>query len=618
VAVAALWGCGGEAARPPAAAPGPSARRSEPVVETADLSPVARPPAVFLVARLKRPTKLVDTVARWAGVPVGLRDLLPFAAKDLDALVVWDAPVEAAVAIAPSGRRGVVEQAFSVGLTGLEAALSVARQQGYDVRRVAPQIYSVGGTMRLTCAISPSLGATSARLVCGRRSADLEDLLPYMTRGLPTEAIGQHDLEVELKAEPLRQRFASEIAGARLFAGLAVRELALDAPRFDRALSDVAYAGADELVALAQDLDTLRLQASVDEQKRVIDADLSVTLSGGKSFSARWLEDNAKHRGGAPDEFFSLPADAEGGGYSTARDPRLFAGVKAGVTELADAYLEHEKIGKVTRDRVVRVLGLYLGLDGATVNAEGSATGDSKDKKPGSPGGSWTIMRLDEASPLWRGLAADVAGILGDRALRAVLARRLKTDDKSLPTARLVPLRGAGIPGGTQAVVLKLPKGVGALVGRSFGLGTKGASGDGPMERVMAIAPQGSDVLVGVAENPKELTTRLVQALAGKHPTLATRPELAPMRGFNAHAAGFTTLARLLSSFDELGASAPGVVAGLPNHGQVPLFLQILAEAGARPTGTLRLSVPAGFFEDLPGLVPLLAATFMKGLPSAP
>jgi hypothetical protein len=227
-------------------------------------------------------------------------------------------------------------------------------------------------------------------------------------------------------------------------------------------------------------------------------------------------------------------------------------------------------------------------------------------------------MRLDEASPLWRGLAADVAGILGDRALRAVLARRLKTDDKSLPTARLVPLRGAGIPAGTRAVALKFPKGVGQLVGRSFGLGTQRASGEAPLERVMAVVPQGSDALAGFAENTKDLTARLAQALAGKDATLATRPELAPMRGFNAHAAAFTTLARLVSSYGELGASTSGLVAGLPNHGQVPLFAQILAEAGAHPTGTMRLSIPAGFFEDLPGLVPLLAATFMQGLPSEP
>jgi hypothetical protein len=607
--------CGGEAARPPAVAPA-APSRSEPVVETADLSPVARPQSIFLVGRLKRPTKLADTVAAWAGVPIGLRDLLPFAAKDLESALAWDAPVEVAVGVAPSAHRGSVEQAFSVGLTGLEPALNVARQQGYEVKRIGPEIYSVGGTKRLSCALAPALGPTSARLVCGRRSADLEDLLPYMTRGLPTEAIGQHDLELELRAEPLRQRFASEIGGARLFAGLAVRELAVDAPRFDRALSDVAYATADELVALAHDLDTVRLQATVDEQRRVIDADLSVTLGETKSFSAKVVLDNAKNLSGAPDDFFALPADADGGGYAAGRDPQLLAGLKSGVTELADAYLEHERIGKGTRERVSRLIGLYLGLDGVTVNAEGTETGSPKDKKSSGAAASWTVMRLDAASPLFRTLAADVAGILSDRELRALLVRRLKTEDKLLPTARVVPLRGPGIPAGTQAVVLKLPTGVGPLVGRSLGLGSKSVTADGPTERAMAVVWQGSDAIAGIAQTPKDLAARLGRVLAGKDLTLATRLELAPMRTFNAHAAAFTTLARLLASFDELGANSPDLVAGLPNHGKVPVFLQVLAEGGAKPKSTLRMSVPAGLFEDLPGLVPLLAASVMKNLPS--
>jgi hypothetical protein len=562
---------------------------------------------------LKRPTKLADTVARWAGVPVGLRDLLPFAAKDLEAALAWDAPVEVAVGIAPSGQRGIVEQAFSVGLTGLDAALNVARQQGYDVKPMSPEIYSVSGTKRLSCAVAPALGPSSARLVCGRRSADLEHLLPYLTRGLPTEAIGEHDLELELRAEPLRQRFASEIGSARLLAGLGVRQFSVDSPRFDRALSDVLYATADELVALAHDLDTVRVQGSVDEQRRVIDADVSVTLSDSKSFSAKILQDSAKRQAGAPDEFFALPADADAGGYASGHDPQLFAGIKTGAIELADAYLEHEKIGKATRERVSRVIGLYLGLDGPSVNAEGSGT--AKDKQAG---GSFTIMRLDGASPLWKGFSADLAAILGDRELRGLLVRKLKTDDKSLPTARLVPLRGPGLPAGTKAVVVKLPTGMGPLFGRALGLGAKSARADEPTERVMAVVPQGSDMIAGIAEDPKELAKRLAQALAGKDLTLATRLDLAPMRTFSANAAAFTTLARLLGAFGDLGVSVPEVVLGLPNRGRIPLFVQALGEGGARPKGSLRASVPAGFFEDLPALVPLLAASFMKGVPSAP
>jgi len=616
----ALLGCGGASQPAPARVAPPVAAKPEPVVETADLSPVVRPPSVFVTGRLKRPTALADTVAHWAGVPLGLRDVLPFAAKDLDSVLVWDAPVEFSAALAPSGARGVVEAAFSLGLTGTEQALRIARHQGYEVKRLGPEIYAVGGTGRLSCAVAPSLGSAAARLVCAHRPTELDDLLPYMTRGLPNEALGQRDLEVELKIEPLRRQFASQIGSARLFAGFLVREMQLDAPRFDTALSDAAYAAADELVAVVHDLDTVRLAASVDDQKHVIDAELTLAMGDKKSWSAAVLSDRAAHVGPAPAEFFTLPADASSASYARSHDPRLLEHVSSGLVELADAYLEQKKIGKATRERVGRILQTYFAWDGELVSADGQGTllPKAKGARSESPR-DWMLLRIAHPPAKLRALFADFAAILADRELRAVVARALHADEKELPQARMVPLRGDRIPPGTQALLLKAPTELRSLVGRSLGLGSKALSEGPDSERAIAVIPNGPEAFVASAETPAELAARLGQALSGKASSLAVREELSPLRSYSANWAGFSSLLSIVTGALGSRVTAPGELgASLPNHGKVPVFFQWTAEPGPGPKATFRTSIPAGVFEDLPGLVPSLAASLLDRPGSRP
>ena len=135
-----------------------------------------------------------------------------------------------------------------------------------------------------SCAVGPSLGAASARLVCGERAAEVEELFAYATRGLPNENLGNRDLELELRAEPLRRRFSSEIAGTRLFAGFLLRQLELDHPRFDRALSDAAYGVADELVLEVEDTDSIELGGSLDEAKQNVSLELAWKFRSNRSW----------------------------------------------------------------------------------------------------------------------------------------------------------------------------------------------------------------------------------------------------------------------------------------------------------------------------------------------
>lgn len=608
----ALVGCGG-AQKPAPETPKPPPPKPAPVVETADLSPVAAPSGLFVLGRVKRPTALVDTLAHWAGVPLGLRDLLPFGAKDLATVLAWDAPVELAVAVAPNGRRSSVEAGLSVGLTSTEQALAAAHGQGYELKRLAPEVYGVLGIPHAACAIAPAIGSALARLVCTHRASELEDLLPYMTRGLPNEPLGERELELELRVEPLRQRFASEIGSARLFAGFLVRELQLDAPRFDTAVSDTAYALADELVAVVHDVNVVKLEASVDEQKRELDADLSVSFGDHKSWSASMLAEHGKHRGAAPEKFFAQPADADSAAFYYPHDPAIYDRMSAGLVELADAYLEQGKVGKVTRQRVTRVLETYFRWDGAGVNASGTDAVEPAKKADPRVSSDWMLLRVDNAPPTLKGALPDLAAILSDRQLRAAAARTLKIEDKELATARLVPLSGPGVPAGTKALLVKIPSDIGPLLGRSFGLGGK-SDGSEPRERALAVVMTGTSAVVASAANLKILGARLGQALAGKAPALATRADLGPLKTVQANWAGFATLRALLSSTAAQSHGDPNELAsGLPHHGQVPMFLDFDVEPQTGANARWHLSVPAALFEDLPGLAPLLGAAFMGG-----
>ncbi|HEV8548279.1 MAG TPA: hypothetical protein VGQ57_04605 [Polyangiaceae bacterium] len=589
-----------------------AAPKPAPVVEVPDLSPVAAPQGLFLVGRLQRPTGLADTVAKWAGLPVGLRDVLPFASKELDEVIAWDAPLEF-LAVAVGGRRAGVEGVLSLGLVGTGPALNLARHQGFEPKRIAPETYLLSPAPHLSCAIAPALGLAAARLVCAHRESELEELLPYATRGLPSVALGTKDLEVELKMEPIRQRFAAEIGSARLFAGFVVRELSIDSPRFDTAVSDAVYASADELVALTHDLDTARVEGALDAQQHEATLEVTFDFRDHKSWVSSLIADPTRHPGPAPESFFSLPADADEGGYAQGHDPHLLDGISRSVLEIADAYLEHEKVGKATRARVGRLIQTYFAFDGASVHAEGSAliAQGARDKAPPPADSGWMLLRsANPSTPALKTAAADFAAVLSDREWRAAVARKLKTDEKQIATARAVPLRGAGVPAGTMAVVLKIPADVGEMMAGAIGWKAKKDEADAPVELAFALAPSDKETIFAFAPNVKELAARIAQATASKRPALATRPELERMKRFNANTGGFTTVAHLLgsSSFGKRLGSVPSALSGLPHHGLAPIFLEWVNEPGATPKAVLRATVTAGVFEDLPGLAPLVAS----------
>ena len=590
-------GCGGASPAPPAASPPASSALAKEPVEKADLSPVAPPQELFVVGRLARPGHVADTLGKWGGTRTSFRGFLALEFAGLDRAIAWDAPVELAVALSKGGKRLAVRSVVSLGVTSTGELLNVVRDRGVTPERYLPEVFAFPGPTGGVCAVGPALGSAKARVVCGERAADLDDLFAYATRGLPNENLGSRDLEVELRADPLRQRFASEIAGARLFAGFLVRQIELDSPRFDRVLADAAYGLADELVAEVEDTDSLRLGGKLDDANQNLQLELAWKFRSTRSWLAADVAELARRPAPPPPAFARLPASSTAAGYTVDLGTERMAPVRASIAEIADAYLEHERVGKKARERATRLLTTVFGLTGAYVNGEGKLSGKQSEAAERL---GWRLTRVERSIADIDRVLDDLHALVADRELYKTLAKRFDLDPKVQAKSELGPLKGKGIPAGARVLTITIPPGL------SEGL-QKGADprfkleAKEPVKLVVVAAPDGkAATVVVVTSDKKEATERLLAFLGEGGERLGSRKDLASLQATRALHGGFFTL---LGLFDLFGAKTDKVAATLPNRGETPIVQTVTATQGPPLVLSGAWSVPSGVFADLPGLV---------------
>ncbi len=597
-------GCGGGQAPPPATpTPAPSAIAKEPV-EKADLSPVAAPPELFVVGRLARPGLVTDTIGKWAGVP-SLRGVVATELQGLGRAIVWDAPVEMAIALPKSGKRRGVRSVVSLGVTSTSELVAAARDRGLSPERYLPEVFAFTGPAGGRCAVGPALGKAPARVVCGERDADLEELFPYATRGLPNEPVGTRDLEIELRVDPLRERFSSEIAGARLFAGFLVRQIELDSPRFDRALADAAYAVADELVSEVEDTDSLRLGGMLDEKNENFSFELTWKFRSSRSFVGAWVGEVARRPGPPPPAFARLPANSTVAGYSVDTGTDRTAPVRASIAELVDAYLEYEKVGKKAREHAQR-LTKSTAFSSALVTSKGNLGTDKGTDIEHMIG--WRLMRFEVPSAELDRIVDDLHGLVADRELYKALSKRFDLDPKAQPKAELSRLAGKGVPAGSRALTITIPtvltEGIQKKASKRLKLEAKE-----PVKFVLATAPDGKGAtVVVIASDKKDATERLLAFLGEGGERIGSRKELASFQTMRAlHGEVFT----LLGMFDTfLGKKIEKARANMPNHGDSLIVETVTATPGPPLVFSLAWSIPSGAFADLPSLTTNLAEAF--------
>lgn len=612
--------------------------------EAADLSPVAAPPDLFAVGRLKDAAEVADTIGAWTKLPVNWRRLLKREAPGVQSVVMFDAPVNFAAALDSTGP-GPYPHAFavfSIGLSSLDGALNFARRDGEHVRELRAGVYRIeDGPMH--CALAASVGRAPARLVCGHHAEDLKALLPYVTRGLPNEALSNSDLHVELRLAPFRRHYASQLEQVKtLGVPFVLKELSLDSPDFDRALADAVHGIGDELIDVIHDTDTIDFDMTIAKGKGVIDGTTRVKFIGKNSWSVNTLLDAGRRAAPAPDMFWLLPRDSTSATFSVGSNPDRMKDIGRTLGELAEGLLAHEKVPRRSRQRVVDSIEQIFKLGGPIVYARGpvasrlkadakvSRAERKRDRIRTTLG--WYLFGSHTKPATYKKLLNGLVSAYRDPQLRRALEHQLgllNISSKDLPVVRT---RGAGLPG---AVAYELDVPAKFLSRHAFAeLASEAVTGGmmhgkrkrkkrarrvagKPFRMFLIVMPAKNGTWLGFSADEKALKSKLaILRKPGSNNTLASREGLDELKSDKVVSGGFMSLEGLvdgmrptLSKLGHRGSQVDHLLDAMPHHGVTPMLFEMTMHPqgqGARLRWMIR--VPKASVEDIGSLVPGVAA----------
>jgi hypothetical protein len=605
-------GCGAGAEKKPSVAPSSHEKASEDSAPA--LTPAPAPADLVGVMRLTSPGALADTLGAWINLPEwrgALRGALGDEdAAELERVFSFEAPVEAAAMLDPRASSRVrVFFAVSFGLASFDGALSSIRSAGMIPERLPSGDYTVRLKDKHDCAVARSLGATKARFVCANNARALEALLSYMARGLPNESLSKSQLHLEARAEPFRRRYGKNTQMLKLGVPFVLRELSIDNPRFDAALSDAAYALAEELIALSDDLDVLALDGTIDSPAEALDLSLSLKFRGQKSWISGSIAAAVHDKGSAPEAFWSLPRDATLAGYQRPSDPQRNEKLAAAVSELANGALDYAGIGSRLRESAASALKQALLSRGGYIFATGPADSSAPASTEGKPSVAairssmgYYLSGIEDDGGKLAELIRQWAAVYGDPAFTKTLkARKVELDKVPAIKSRRVSA-AEGLPSGSMSYDITLPK---KLIATWLDLDLKEAT---PLTIYVVVADTGERSWLGISADEKLIHAKLRSVLKpAEGATLTGREGIAKLRSTEAVSAGFMTLRYLVDRkyvFDSksAGPSFETLVSKLPHRGETPILYRSTISSDGREV-SWTLSTPRAVFEDVVGAI---------------
>jgi hypothetical protein len=633
--IGVLVSCGGGKQEPAQSA---AVAREEPAVAPLPpLVPVAAPAELFAVARIPNAAKTADTGVAWSGLPMNWRGLLDKAVPGLDRAAVLGAPVDFAAMLDPTAvAEPRVEWAFAVGASSTDAAATFLRSQGATVTSEAAGAYRAQIGKDLSCLVVRALGTAPARVVCSDSAVNADALAPYMSCGMTTEAISaSSEFHAHVTGEPFRRRYGSQVTLVRTVGvPFLLRELSLDHPKFDRALRDVLYGLADEVIALAYDLDRLDIDATLAPGGNELDVATTLSMGGQRSWWAQTAVAVSGSGNVAPDMFWKLPEDTTAASYTVFSEADRFRGIAASLRELADGWLDYHKVTDRRRTPFAEALEQFISTNAATVSA--SLPDDAAEAAATSAGAAGhshadpvesmratvgqRLFVLDRNGDRVVKFASEFVKVLGDKAFRQHLVTTNVAPATRIPTAKeRAPKYPKGLPPQTKAFELQIPASAlqaASLMGRS-GRGRQSAppvpEKPGESGSVFLVAmPDGPLTWFALGTDEKAIEARLAEIKAGTAGTLAKREGLGALKTEKAMSAGFSSLASLVasmrSSFGDKAAPTRESLTLLPHKGEAPLLFNAVSDPkGPRLTATAR--VPRELVEDLVAMAASTAAS---------
>jgi len=564
------------------------------VEEAPDLSPVTRPAEIVAVGRIARPRLFAETLTKWSSLPLRVEDMIPEQARALSRAVLWEAPVEMLVALDAFGDGKLPPPLFvgSIGLKSLAEALSAADALQLPTRKLAPGVFRVGDFPDASCAVAVSLGAAPARLICGHGTRDVDALLPFATRGLPNEPQTGADFELTLDAKPIQAHYGHDVTALRLFAGVAMREVALDSPRFDRALSDAIYGGIDETINLFNDLDQLRFEARLDAARNVLTGSAELRLKGDSSWIAGTIA--AMKPVAVPASLPRLPPGTTLAGYNTTLPAERFAAIGRISGDLLEGLLEHEKLPEATRKRARRVVDAWLSK---FPEGFGFAVSPGQNDSIGSQHSDTMITRLSEPAARLLALHNDFFALIADPVVKRSAKQKLQIDEKNWPTVHKKSLKLPGFK--TPATVFELTADTKAWASANdkFASLLKNMM-PAPDAKQLAhinvmVQPDGDFTYMLTGDDTKEMARVMAEHRKSEPGVFFAKPA----HNDKVIAAGFVTLAYVARSLErstkkqEFGKA----LAAAPHHGETPISFSTTVGTGS---ARVDVEVPAAVFSD--------------------
>lgn len=567
-----------------------------------DLSPVAAPENLVVLATLRSPAHSMDTLMSWTGLGLDWRALLQAGpAGQFLPVLDLDAPVDAAALLDPKSKnKPRLWFAASIGLTSRQAALDAFRSMDAPVDVVEPGVYSVRPNPKTLCFIAPALGKAKVRLVCSEDRESLDQLAPYLTRGNPSDSTGDAALHVEVRAEPAWRLYGDKAQFLKLSIPMLLGEVSIGNAEFDAALRETASAAVEELTATLADLKDVRLDARLRDAPAELSLVLGMDLRGSTSWAAGALASAEARASVAPDSFWKLPLDAREATYQARSSPQSLQKALELLERVAQTGLNQLGASPAVQKDWPQSLRDAISVAGPIVSARGevparlvAASPDEKEQLRANAG--YLIVGAEDEGSRYGGLLERTLRLYEDGALRKGLAQRYGLSVAKLP--KVQSRKGPARLPDSHVYAVDLPaEAFTSLSGaKAKGAGAKSAGGTVPIS--ILLCREGQRTWIAASSYPSLNEELLVGVLSSTGPeaTLARRSGLEALHQEKANLAGFWTLAGLQHSWRR--PELQKLLAAL-GPSDVPIIGHANGHA-AGPNGEAELQVPAQVFRDV-------------------
>jgi hypothetical protein len=282
--------------------------------------------------------------------------------------------------------------------------------------------------------------------------------------------------------------------------------------------------------------------------------------------------------------------------YNPVLPAERYAAISRIVGELAEGYLEHEKVPEATRKRARRLSESWLTK---LPESFGYAMSPTQKDAVGARHADTMLIRITEPSPRITNLYTDLFALLGDAGLKRFIKQKasFKIDDKLWPKTSKRPFKLAGFK--APATLFEVTADVKAWAALDPSLEKilkelLPPAGSNELKRLVVIVqPDGDFTYVLTGDDPAEMSKVMADHRKAEPGLFFAKPA----RSDKVLLAGFMTLNYFARAIERTGKTS-GVskaLAAAPNHGETPITFSTTVGPG---TARADVEVPSAVFQD--------------------